>query len=239
MDRLKLWQCIPDKFIKAVEDVYISPNEDDKKYWIYLKEGWVAYDGGDDCGIILEDTIKDLKAAIKTIRHKLTNAQKQFEKYLADNDFKITGCIYCKDYNEYCIEKDNVTIEYKVFSGIIDYDNLIDGFKDCWELKAMYEKSRTAPKTRPPRNAASTKLKAMRIDRGLTQAQLAEAAGINMRVLQHYEQGSKSFDSARLDVILKVCIVLKCQISDVLDHKGDIALYKEYSKMFKKESDKA
>lgn len=90
-----------------------------------------------------------------------------------------------------------------------------------------------AKKTRPPRNAASTKLKAMRIERGMAQAQLAEAANINVRVLQHYEQGSRSFDGARLDVILKVCLALNCKVSDVLDNESNIALYKQYEKAIK------
>ena len=88
-------------------------------------------------------------------------------------------------------------------------------------------------KTRPPRNAASTKLKAMRIKRGMAQAQLADAANINVRVLQHYEQGSRSFDGARLDVILKVCLALNCKVSDVLDNESNIALYKKYEKAIK------
>ena len=83
-------------------------------------------------------------------------------------------------------------------------------------------------KTRPPRNAANTKLKALRIEKGMTQAQLADAANINMRVLQHYEQGTKSFDSARLDVILKVCIALNCKMSDILDNENNIELYNRY-----------
>lgn len=83
-------------------------------------------------------------------------------------------------------------------------------------------------KTRPPRNAANTRLKAMRIKRGMTQLELANAANINMRVLQHYEQGTKPFDSARLDVILKVCIALRCEMSDILDSIDNIELYKKY-----------
>ena len=88
-------------------------------------------------------------------------------------------------------------------------------------------------KTRPPRNAANTKVKAMRIKKGMTQAQLADAADIKVRVLQHYEQGSKAFDSARLDVILRVCIALNCKVSDLLDNKENINLYKQYEKAIK------
>lgn len=86
-------------------------------------------------------------------------------------------------------------------------------------------------KSRVPRNFAETKLKAVRITRGMTQSQLADSANINLRVLQHYEQGSKSFDSARLDVILKVCIALNCKMSDILENDTNIELYNAYSRI--------
>lgn len=86
-------------------------------------------------------------------------------------------------------------------------------------------------KSRVPRNFAETKLKAVRMQKGMTQAQLAESTNINLRVLQHYEQGSKSFDSARLDVILKVCIALNCKMSDILENDTNIELYNAYSRI--------
>lgn len=61
-----LWQYIPKKLYPAVEDVMI----DSDGYWIYLIEGWSAYDHGSDCGTIHEYTIKGLKSAIKTIENR-------------------------------------------------------------------------------------------------------------------------------------------------------------------------
>lgn len=83
-------------------------------------------------------------------------------------------------------------------------------------------------KKRGARNAAKTKLKAARVAAGVTQSALADAADLNVRTLQHYEQGYKPFDNARLDTILKVCLALDCDLSDVLDNEDYIALWNDY-----------
>ena len=58
---------IPDKIgFDAVQNAFT----DRYGYWIWLEDGWTAYDGFEDCGQIHEYTIADLKAAIKTIRRK-------------------------------------------------------------------------------------------------------------------------------------------------------------------------
>ena len=62
-----VWKYIPVKLYEAVTRAF----SDSDGYWIWLDHedgGWVAYDGGEDCGTIHEYTIKDLKEAIKTIR---------------------------------------------------------------------------------------------------------------------------------------------------------------------------
>lgn len=71
------------------------------------------------------------------------------------------------------------------------------------------------------------KLKEMRQSRGLSQSQLAEKTGINVRTIQHYEQGSKIFDHARIDTILKVCIALGCKLEDVIENPEYIELIKK------------
>ena len=74
------------------------------------------------------------------------------------------------------------------------------------------------------------KLKELRNARGLSQTKLAEKAGINVRVLQHYEQGSKNFDHARIDTILKVCIALDCKLEDVIENQEYVELIKKLQK---------
>ncbi len=71
------------------------------------------------------------------------------------------------------------------------------------------------------------KLKEMRQSRGLSQSQLAEKTGINVRTIQHYEQGSKIFDHARIDTIMKVCIALNCKLEDVIENPEYIELIKK------------
>lgn len=74
------------------------------------------------------------------------------------------------------------------------------------------------------------KLKEMRQAKGLSQSQLAEKAELNVRTLQHYEQGSKTFDHARLDTILKCAIALNCKIEDIIDNEEYLELIKKYEK---------
>lgn len=70
------------------------------------------------------------------------------------------------------------------------------------------------------------KLKEMRLQRGFTQSKLAEQTGINVRLIQHYEQGTKNFDHARLDTIMKLCKALDCKISDILEDENYVSLAK-------------
>ena len=59
-----IWKYIPYKYWECIEDAVINGDG----YWIYLEKGWVAYDGAEDCGMIHEYNIADLKNAIKSIR---------------------------------------------------------------------------------------------------------------------------------------------------------------------------
>lgn len=75
-----------------------------------------------------------------------------------------------------------------------------------------------------------SKLQEMRNKAGLSQSQLANLSGINVGTLRHYEQGSKNFDHARIDTILRACIALDCKMEDILDDEEYIELLKEYAK---------
>ena len=79
------------------------------------------------------------------------------------------------------------------------------------------------------------KLKEKRLETGLSQSQLAEKAGLNVRTLQHYEQGSKIFDNARIDTILKVCNTLECRFEEIIENEEYIHLFNEYMKKLLKE----
>lgn len=74
------------------------------------------------------------------------------------------------------------------------------------------------------------KLKKMRNKAGYSQSQFANLAGINIGTLRHYEQGSKNFDHAKIDTILKTCLILDCKFRDVIENEEYINLFNEYVK---------
>lgn len=59
-------------------------------------------------------------------------------------------------------------------------------------------------------------LKQLRLDKGLSQSQLAEAAEISIRTLQQYEQGARDINGCRLKTLIKLSNVLECSIVDIL-----------------------
>lgn len=73
-----------------------------------------------------------------------------------------------------------------------------------------------------------TKLKWARINAGLTQSQLAEITGLNLRTLQYYEQGSKKIEHAKLETILKICSALNKDVGDIIDDKAVLEVYQKY-----------
>lgn len=79
------------------------------------------------------------------------------------------------------------------------------------------------------------KLKEMRQAKGLSQSQLAEKTELNVRTIQHYEQGSKNFDHARIDTILKICLALNCKLADVIENQDYIDLIDHYEKKLSQE----
>ena len=74
------------------------------------------------------------------------------------------------------------------------------------------------------------KLKELRMAVGLSQSQLAEKAGLNVRTLQYHEQGYKNINNARIDILIKYCLALGCKISDLIDEPEYLNLIKEYEK---------
>ena len=74
------------------------------------------------------------------------------------------------------------------------------------------------------------RLKEKRMEAGLTQVQLAEKAGISVRVYQNYEQGVRDIEKAQLSVLLKICIALDCRMSDIFMDEEMVKLVKKYHK---------
>lgn len=60
-------------------------------------------------------------------------------------------------------------------------------------------------------------LKKRRIEAGLSQAQLAEKSGVNLRMIQHYEQGQKPINNAEALTVYKLAQALSCSVEDLLE----------------------
>ena len=75
-----------------------------------------------------------------------------------------------------------------------------------------------------------TKLQEMRIKAGKTQKEAAEICGISLGVWRHYEQGSRKFDGAGLEIIIRTALALNCSIEDLIESDDTVALLKEYKK---------
>jgi transcriptional regulator with XRE-family HTH domain len=62
-----------------------------------------------------------------------------------------------------------------------------------------------------------TNLKRIRQASGLSQAKLAEVSGINVRMIQYYEQGAKDINVAAALTVHKLAQALDCSVEDLLE----------------------
>lgn len=61
------------------------------------------------------------------------------------------------------------------------------------------------------------RLKATRTSKGMTQKDLAEKSGVNIRIIQHYEQGTKNINHASAETVLKLADALECDIRQIIE----------------------
>lgn len=74
------------------------------------------------------------------------------------------------------------------------------------------------------------KLQAARLAAGMSQSQLAAAAGISVRILQDYERGARDINGAKLATLLKICNALECSLRDILTDPATLEGLDEYDK---------
>ena len=60
------------------------------------------------------------------------------------------------------------------------------------------------------------KLKVYRTNAGLTQAALSDKSGVNLQMIQKYEQGIKDIKKASGETLLKLSKVLGCSMEDLM-----------------------
>lgn len=65
-----------------------------------------------------------------------------------------------------------------------------------------------------------TNLQRIRKERGISQAELSARVGINLRTLQHYEQGDRDINGAAVETVLRIADALGCDPRELME-KGD------------------
>lgn len=60
-------------------------------------------------------------------------------------------------------------------------------------------------------------LKELRLSNGLSQSQLAVGSGVNIHMIQKYEQGVKDINHAKLETLLKLCNTLNCSLCELIN----------------------
>lgn len=62
-----------------------------------------------------------------------------------------------------------------------------------------------------------TNLQTIRNASGLSQSKLAEASGINVRIIQSYEQGQRDINVASVLTVYKLAQALNCTVEDLIE----------------------
>lgn len=83
----------------------------------------------------------------------------------------------------------------------MDITNFVDAMEECCKAAE-----------------GDCKLKRIREDRGLSQAELAAQSGVNLRNIQMYEQRVNNIDKAQAHIVYKLSRVLGCDVEDLLEN---------------------
>lgn len=67
-------------------------------------------------------------------------------------------------------------------------------------------------------------MKEQRAASGLTRQKLSELSGVNVRLIERYEQGERDINGAKLKTLLKLCVSLGCKLEDIIDDNETIEL---------------
>ena len=103
-------------------------------------------------------------------------------------------------------------LSYKSIHQIVSFEELINMYKTLHE--APIEKFIEILNNK--KNNNQTYLKLQRERMGLSQSQLADMSGINIKTIQAYEQRQKDIKSAKFETLQKLSVALGCEIVDLL-----------------------
>ena len=84
-----------------------------------------------------------------------------------------------------------------------------------------------ARKIRAEKGLGESKLYKVRLDKGLSQEQLARKAGVPVRTIRNYEQSEGAIENAKLTTLCDICIALNCRFQDIIESEKLIAKLEE------------
>lgn len=64
-----------------------------------------------------------------------------------------------------------------------------------------------------------SRLKWYREDKGMTQLELSEKSGVNLRMIQNYEQGVKDINKASVVTVLQLAEALDCDVYEIINDR--------------------
>lgn len=76
----------------------------------------------------------------------------------------------------------------------------------------------------------NVRLQQLRKAAKLSQSQLSEAAGVDVRMYQNYEQGVRDISKAQLSTLLRICNTLSCKLSDIVTDQETAELLIKYER---------
>ncbi len=65
-----------------------------------------------------------------------------------------------------------------------------------------------------------SRLKFMREYKGMTQRELADKSGVNLAMIQHYEQGYKDINNAKVLTVLSLAEALGCDVYEIINPRN-------------------
>ena len=108
--------------------------------------------------------------------------------------------------------QNTTNLSYKSIHQIVNFEELINMYKTLHE--APIEKFIEILSNK--KSNSQTNLKLQRERMGLSQSQLADMSGINIKTIQAYEQRQKDIKSAKFETLQKLSVALGCEILDLL-----------------------
>lgn len=72
-----------------------------------------------------------------------------------------------------------------------------------------------------------SKLRRLRVKRGLSQRDLATKSNVPLRTIQKYENSESPIDGTKLNTMCQLCIALDCNIPDILESDDLINKFNE------------